>query len=369
MKKININREEFIRVLTDGSMFAGVNRVIKILDSVKLTTHSGRIKIESSSNDNSIKVYGVCLEGTEDMSFCVNPKEMLGFLSLLGDTDIELTYDEEKSAIKIKHSHGTMKSPVFAPDEFPVANTGETTPEINISTAWLANAIGSATNFVITKNIGTSLGGVNVQITEGKIIVCGADNALIYVTSTPCDNISEDFNIIIPKTAAQSVAKMLGKTGDVSICRTDNAIIVRNADFGMTCNLVDAKYPNVVALSRHKGQTKFVLPRKELLQAVRRVQGQREADETKTYINFTADGIKMMYDYPQVNKHIEETVPCECPEFSTQFTANIDYLLSALNNYDAEDVVFYHDDNERSPLFFESEGNGGLTTMLLAGYA
>lgn len=113
MKTIRIKRTEILRLLSEGSVFAGRNRAMKILNNVRITTNRCRMRVESSSEDNYIRVYGSCLEETEDVAFCINAKELSNYISLINDDDITIGVDEDKAIINIKHSNGKMNAPYY----------------------------------------------------------------------------------------------------------------------------------------------------------------------------------------------------------------------------------------------------------------
>lgn len=364
MKKININRNELLRVLSEGGVFAGRNRAITALNNIRVTTKDGRIRVESSSDNNYIKVYGVCLDGTEDMNFCISPKEITTYLKFVADPEVSLTYDEEKSVLKVKHSHGSTKTPTYDPKEFPIMNvqTASDTNVLpaNILTTWL----NTAQKFIMAKNIGTALGGVNLRATEGKLTVVGADSGLIYMSDCTFDAQS-DFNVTIPEEGAKVMATMCAGATEVELSMAENAIVIKNADFALYARLVDVKYPALHRLAGHKGQTCFTVNATSFRQAVNRIISQTAANENRIKITINANELVMCYDYPQAGKHVEEVVTCDCPNFETQVTVDVNYLLMALTNIIDEDIVFYHDDNERSPFFFESVGENFTSVILL----
>lgn len=364
MKKININRNELVRVLSDGGVFAGRNRAITALNNIRVTTKDGRIRIESSSDNNYIKVYGVCLDGTEDMSFCVSPKEITTYLKLVADPEVTLSFDEEKSMLKVKHSHGSTKTPTYDPNEFPLMNVQSVSePNVlpaNILTTWL----NTAQKFIMTKNVGTALGGVNLRASDGKLTVVGADNGLIYMSD--CNfNTNSDFNVVIPEDGTKVMAAMCAGATEVELSMAENAIIVKNEDFALYARLVDVKYPALHRLASHKGQTSFTVNATTFRQAVNRILSQTANVENRIKVAINENELVMCYDFPQEGKHVEEVVTCSCPNFETQVTVNVNYLLMALSNIADEDIVFYHDDNERSPFFFESIGENFTSVILL----
>ena len=364
MKKINIYRNELVRVLSEGGVFAGRNRAITALNNVRITTKDGRIRVESSSDNNYIKVYGVCLDGTEDMNFCISPKEITSYLKLVADPEVCLTYDEDKSILKVKHGHGSTKTPTFDPKDFPIMNiqqVSETnTLPANILTTWL----NTAQKFIMAKNIGTALGGVNLRAAEGRLTVVGADGGLIYMSECVF-NANSDFNIIIPEEGTKVMAAMCANTTEVELSMAENAIVVKNADFALYARLIDVNYPALHRLAGLKGKTCFIVNATSFRQAVNRIISQTAANENRIKIAINANELVMCYDYPQAGKHVEEVVTCDCPNFETQVTVDVNYLLMALTNIIDEDIVFYHDDNERSPFFFESIGENFTSVILL----
>lgn len=364
MKKIRINRTEFIRVLSEGGVFAGRNRAISALNNVRITTNKCRIRVESSSDNNYIKVYGVCLEGTEDMNFCVSHKELITYLNLVEDPELTLTYDEEKSMLRIKHSHGTTKSPTFSPDDFPVISVSGDMETVALPAQTLATWLSTAQQFVMQQNIGTSLGGVNLRAEENMLTVVGADSGLIYLSRCQA-TLNKDFSVIIPKEGAKVMASMCLNTSQVDLSVMDNVAVIKNEDFALYIKLIDASYPNLNSLAKHKGSSRFEVDANELSRATRRVAAQTDSLERRITVTMQNDMITLCYDFPQKGKHVEENITCQGANLETSAIVSIDYLLLVLQTNVDDKLVFYRDDNERSPFYFESASTDFDSVFLL----
>ena len=365
MKKINISRNELVRVMYDGGVLAGQTRTMPVLDNVCITTKDNRIRIESSDSANYVRSYGLC-ETTADMSFCVNAKEFASYIDLLNDESILINYDSERKQIIIEHASGEVKLPTINSDEFPVMKPIKETTRIEMPGEIFAGWLKKAGNFALKGDLGAVLEGIYIYANSKFLGVCGGEHSQIFTARMPNTDNIPDFSIVLPKKSAEIMSRMCATSKKVNLVQDENALYIRTDNTVVYSTLLSMKYPNVDSLFKQMSQRQVNIDKATLLQAIKRIESQTVKDEESLHLCCTGSVLELSYDViSEHSKYLRESVPCEgCP--FDDVIVNIKRIKNILSNYSGEKVLLYHDNSERSPFFFESRYNDSLELFLLA---
>ena len=86
---IQINRQEFLKHLTIGGAYAKLNRVLPILENVKIEINKDYINFESSDGENTIKHKYQTNTMQEDCVYIVvNYSDLVNYLKLIKDNNV-----------------------------------------------------------------------------------------------------------------------------------------------------------------------------------------------------------------------------------------------------------------------------------------
>ena len=365
MEKIKIIRSELVRVMYDGSVFAGQTRIMPVLDNVCITTKDNRIRIESSDSSNYVRSYGIC-NTTADISFCVNAKEFASYIELLNEDNILINYDSDKNQIIINHSSGEIKLPTISSDEFPVMKPIKETTKIEMPGDIFAGWLNKASNFAMKGDMGVVLEGIYIYANSEYIGVCGGEHAHIFTARIPNTDNIPDFSIVLPQKSASIMSRMCSNADKVTLVQDENALYIRTENTIVYSTLLSMKYPNVDSLFKQKSNRQVSIEKTALLQSIRRIESQIVKDSESLHLCCTGSVLELSYDVIyEHSKYLRESVPCEGCSFD-DVIVNIKRIKNILNNYNGEKVLLYHDNSERSPFFFESRYNDSLEWFLLA---
>ena len=365
MENIKINRNALVHAMYDGGVFAGKTKIMPVLDNVCITTKGNRIRIESSDRENYIRSYGFC-ETTEDMSFCVNAKELSSYIGLLNEEDITMNYDSDKKQLIIKHANGEINLPTTNASEFPVMKPMKESTKIEISGDVLAGWLTKAGNFAMKGDMGVVLEGIYIYANSKYLGVCGGDHSLIFTARIPNTDNIPDFSVVLPKTSAAIMARMCASSEKVTLVQDENALYIRTDNTIVYSLLLNMKYPNVDSLFRQMSNRQVSIEKTALLQAIKRIESQTVKDEESLHLCCTGSVLELSYDVvSEYSKYLRESVPCEgCP--FDDVIVSIKRIKNILTNYNGEKVLLYRDNSERSPFFFENRYSDSLEFFLLA---
>lgn len=365
MKKIRLDSQEFKSLLRSGSLYAGLRNTMLVLKCVKVTTRGGRIKVESTDNDNFVCVYGRTIE-SDDTCFVVNAKNFASLVSLISDDEIELLYDDSKSKLVIKHSHGKASLPTESTDDYPTIKSIVPDGTVKMSGSLLSEWLGLASNFVETTFNGSALENVNVWADSMNIGVSSGTHSLIFSAKTKNVTDAPSFSICLTSTAAQILSKICALYDELSLSYNDRAVFLQTEDCKLYSSLVDIRYPDVSVIFSKVGECKLSVDRDVLLQSLRRISCQMVKESKSLSLTSTGTSLLMTYsDGLGFDKHAEEEVPCRGDAFSTVFV-DASKFLKVVNTISSNEVYFSHADSPSAPLLFVNEYEDNKEMYLLA---
>ena len=142
--KFSFDRKGFIDALLVGGSMAGKNKVLPILECVKLNIRGEKSTISSYNGDVAI-TKRVSINSEEECSLCVNKQDLDLFIRSLTDDVIDVEYSG--NTIVIKHKKGKLSLPTFNVDDFVQPNIEKEGDAISVDSAPLLPIIIEANKF------------------------------------------------------------------------------------------------------------------------------------------------------------------------------------------------------------------------------
>lgn len=366
--KIDVDRRGFLSLLKNGSIFCGKFKNMPIIsDNVSFATRDGRIRIESTDNENTMRVYGTCsvLDG-EDVSFCASPRDMMSVLSLIGDDTVTLHVDtEDKKQVTIMHSHGKSSLPCVSADDFPALpkSDGETR-KVLFDAGLLQRWMSVALEFVDNGTLRPALTGVLVRSTDG-VVGCAASDGHKLFRSEATIGVFDDFSVIVNASAARAVTKMQND-GKIEMKICGNTVTFSGENTTLVSRLIDANFPKVDSVIPQSPEHTMTCDRAELMDSVRRLLPSSSASSMLVVVHPENNILWMTSEDFDFNKSSEETVKCECTHGLASFGIKGTTFAQVLSCFDDEKCVIKKDSDSSRPVLIErTDADGGRDTYLI----
>lgn len=352
--KLKIDKSEFMRILSEGRLFAGKSRVMPICDCVRVTSKSGYVRISSSDTTNFIQSYGAYAEGDE-MDFCINAKDFVSYISLISDNQVCMDFDEEKLMLSIKHTNGKTKFVVEKSDEFPRIPRFDPTASVTLPSSFFGRWLSVASAFAQKTSAGSVMEGIHICADSDYIRVYGSQHSQIFVGMTPNTAGLDDFGLTILPTGIDVLSRVIQQRETVTLSYNDSRLIVKSSDFALSTSLLDLKYPNVHRLLRAIGTECFSVKTESLAMAVKRIKTQYCDGFSSLHLSSNKNSLSLSYSVlSQYGKQVSEDVPVDGDALG-DVDININALSNILSACSTPYLKVYHVDNARQPVFFESE--------------
>lgn len=266
MAKITLNRSDFIKSLTIGGIFSGKNKLLPILDCVKIKVVNNRMTIVSSDKENAISKKFDIIDCDSECSFCVNYKDIYSYVSLVKSECIKLSIDE--SMVEIIHDNGSIKIPKEQIDNFPSLKIGENTTDIIIPSYVLNNWIIEGSPFVASDDLRPVMSTLYVYSKDGEIGCCATDAQSLYTGSIKYDCNNFEFNI--NKASFSAILGATKSSENINIKIGEKNVLFSSDDVSIIAQKVEGKFVNFKSVIPSYNNIAVIINKDDLFAAINR---------------------------------------------------------------------------------------------------
>ena len=329
--KFSFDRKEFIDALMVGGSMAGKNKVMPILECVKINIRRESSTISSYNGEVAI-TKRVHINSEEECSLCVNKQDLDGFIRSLTDDVIEVEYSD--NTIVLQHKKGKLSLPTFNVDDFVQPNIEKEGDTISVDSASLLPIINEASKFCgINDNLRPILSCINM-VTNGKLLeISASDSMSLYSSSIELSEEHPNFVLNLTDASIAPLKNMLGQCSLVTIINGERSFTVKSDDALLSAVKLEGRYPNVKAVIPNMDNcTRIGVNVKELTDAVKRCS--MNADKSASIVTIeskTPAFIEVSSNDMDYNKSTIEYVDCELDGTFDAFSIKYAALLNILS--------------------------------------
>lgn len=213
--RITLDKKEFVKALQVGGSFAGKNKMISILDCVKIKVGLDKLTIVSTDGENAIskKLNGIASD--EEGTFCVNKSDLVSYIRLINSDDIEININIVGKTAEVKHVKGSFTLPINSDECFPVIKSDDGV-EVTIDAALLNNWITDGKNFVANDEFRPVMNGLYVYCKDNELGCCASDGHALFTDNVPQEDMPE-FGFILNRNAFNAVCDAISSVEDVKV--------------------------------------------------------------------------------------------------------------------------------------------------------
>ena len=184
------------------------------------------------------------------------------------------------------------------------------------------------------------LTGVNVRVQGSKLRAVATDSYRLAVYRTELEApAGRDFELTLPATALQELAKLAKLAGDehLTISESGRNFVMQFASITLATRTIDGQFPEADHLIPTESQFDFSYPAETLAKSVKRV-ALLCGKTTPAVLTFNGAGLELRADTPDIGSAAE--IVDDVPHNGEPFTIglNPDFLSHALAQYGAEAV-------------------------------
>ncbi|MGE9616125.1 MAG: DNA polymerase III subunit beta [Solitalea-like symbiont of Acarus siro] len=347
--KFCISSENLLKYISGIEKAVSKNNSLPILDNFHL-----RIKdntLNRSANDlvvfASVVIPEIEIKGDEtEIEVLMNSSILIDTLRRLPKQEIifSIETNEDTASTEIAAIQGKYKIPSKPANGYPNIPV-EKDPDqiIQIESKIFKSAI-SKTEFAISNNDAkAALTGLYFKLISGTgfdFVATDAHKLVRYTVFNTTIDRNEGF--IIPKktlSLLESVYKTnLCNTDYLLLCQLKNYCIIELGPYKLACRLIDDVFPNYEAIVPKNNHNKLIIDRKELFEALRRIELYANHATYQAKFNISANTLTLSSEDIDFNSHATESLNCTYTGDDLEIGFNAKYLIEILDKRDSREV-------------------------------
>jgi len=263
------------------------------------------------------------------------PARLLGdTVKSLSDAPVEFEADRAQAQIRCAAYEGALR--LLPTEDFPGLQEPAGT-RVTVEAGALAEAVGQVARGASRDEARPVLTGVLVEISREGVVMAATDSYRLAVRELVATADGEG-RAIVPERALSEAGRAAAtdEKAQVEILVDESQVSFRVGRLNLTSRLIEGEFPNFRQLLPEMHESRLVVSRQQLLDAVRRV-GLLARDTTPVRLEFNALGVKLSSSSPDLGQAVE-TVEARYEGEDLTVAFNPQYLIDGLTASVGESV-------------------------------
>lgn len=288
--KLFINKDKFIKALTELSSIIKDNSIRPVISGAKLDAFNGKVKLTGTTLEFSY-ITQIDAEVNEGGSVAFKIPLVLEYIKLLDEETLEITVDENKLTI-----HRAEFS-ILNVDDYPVIEKIQGETLFNLSGEKLVNAFEMVKFSAFPTLDNLAINSIRLSCEEDKMQFISTDSYRLthYIENNPCSMTKE---ISIPLESISVICKLLkGELEEAVASISGEVFTLEWNDTFISTRLIEMPFPEYRAIFKNMTHSKTIeLNTGEFKKAIKKVMTvARRNQETKngSYMDFKGNKLTM----------------------------------------------------------------------------
>lgn len=359
--KIKINKNDFIKALQIGGAFAGNNKINAMLFNVKIKVAGDKLTVVSTDNENAISKRINVIDSDSDVTFCVDPKDLMAYIKLIHEDSVEIIINDKVA--EIKHAKGSFTLPVDDDADFPTIKSDEESIDLTMSASLLNNWIIDGRLFVASDELRPIMNCIYIYGKEGELGCCATDGHAMFMDSVYDGNTTE-FSFVINKNAFSPICNAIANVEEVKIKVGGKNVMFVADGVSIIARQVEGRFPNFKSVVPKDNNIEIKVVRKDMLNALTRCTVGVNKSSMLTKVNVDGFNMEISGNDIDYNKKTVEYLPVES-DGNIAIGFNYSFLMKTLNAVTTENVVMKMKDSSRASIFKEDNDDSGKLIVLM----
>lgn len=365
--QIEVNRKDFISALNVGGSMAGRVKAIPILEDVKITIKGTSAVISSFDNETAITKRTYIVSSTEDVMFCINPRNLVNILKTIKDENVSLHVIE--NVCTVVHSKGEATLPVEPAIDFPSPAKEKDAQAVTLPCENLFEWFKRAKVFVASgekADLRPVLGGIYFYIENGEVGVASSDSFKFFHDRMMVDELrGVTVDALITPRSIDAILEVVNGNETVEVSFGKKSIVFKVADAMVMSRLIEGAYPKFKVVFDRPYPIEVKIGREEFAESVSRATLSANVASMLLKLTIEPSG-KILIDSEDLfaQRKTHEEVACEVEGGSLEIGFKGSSLTDCLNTMDGETLVVSFNDYRSPAMFKESDGSAKAAVCL-----
>jgi DNA polymerase-3 subunit beta len=332
--QLTCSKDDLVGALGVVSRAVSTRGAVQVLSGVLLQASAGSLELAATDMELSLRTrIDASVDGEGAV---VLPGKLIADLArLLPADEVSIVYRPEDGTAEIRSGSYTSRLNVFAAEDFPRLPSVDV-PLQGIAAPSLLATIERVSRSASRDESRPVLTGILVRFETDKLVMAATDSYRLSVKETLLEHPGPELEAIIPARALGELARIAGGAESLQLGVNENHVVFGAGDAWLTTRRIDGQFPNVRQLLPETFEVVLDLPRKELLDIVRRagVMAQRNAPLRLRF----AEGELTVSAQSQDVGETRESLPAGYTGDPLEIGFNADFLREGLESVDADTV-------------------------------
>jgi DNA polymerase-3 subunit beta len=318
-------------------------QVLSVLSNIYLEAVDNSLVIKAS-DANVFFHTKVPISIKEEGKTMVKADTLLGILNVIPDGEIEFDHADIKMLIKPNFKKVKFSLNTIHTDQFPEFEASAGAVNFEMPLLDFKSMIKQTIFSVSDDQTRYFMNGVFFEKSDNKFIMVATDGRRMAYAEKSIDGSVDDFGgIIIPDKILNLILKHSSDEGNILVSIKDNMIFVSFGSFHFSSKLIEGQFPNYRRVIPENLLYKFIVNRKEVLDAFKRVALLIEKKNKRLFFKLSKNSLSIVTDDTDTGM-AEEDVECEYDGEDVIIAFNYEYVEDPFKIMLEDNVCFCFSD-------------------------
>ena len=353
--------------LNTNSLRNALTKILSVVEkkSTQPILSYALIEVESnylilSATDTEIHAQvKVPIQSTENISFCVNAKNLFDILKELPDSELSLKLENNSNIVNLINGDIHYSLLIYSANDFPRLKPKQNKYNLTLKSDELLNMISKTSHAISNDETRMYLNGIFFQEIDLKLRAVATDGHRLSLSEMNVDNNSIDTlvnGIIVPKKGVAELKRMAESfiDGEIKLTVDESFIYASTLDeYFLSIRLIARDYPKYQAVIPSKTSFKITTDRDSLFDAVKRIKIMSNEKSNQIRVNIKEKELTLMANHPSLGK-AKEKIDITYSGKEMEIGFNAKYLIDTLSTLNEGDISIELN-NELSPVIIKSQ--------------
>ncbi|HLM33367.1 MAG TPA: DNA polymerase III subunit beta [Gaiellaceae bacterium] len=333
--KLACQRDELVAKLAVVARAVSSRTAVQILAGVLLRAEDGQLHL--AATDMELSLRSSLEANVEQEGSAVVPGRLLVDLArLLPAEEVHIEHKPEEGTVLVVCGSATYRLHTYAAEDFPRLPEVESAPTFSVAADVLLSTVAQVARAASRDESRPVLTGILARFERGTLVMAATDSYRLAVKHTSLGESEQELEAIVPARALTELGRIAADAGEVEIAVHENQLVFHVRDVVLTTRRIDGQFPNYKQLLPETFEHVVTLPRRELLDVVRRasVMAQRN---TPLRLRFSEGELRVSAQTQDVGE-ASESLPVGWEGDAVEIGFNAEFLREGLESVHSEDV-------------------------------
>lgn len=343
--KLSCTKGNLCQGLSITSHIGTKNVNLPILNNVLLKADQGGLKLISTNLEIALtcSIRGKLEQAGE---YTIPSKLFYEFVNLLPDERVDMDLHDDGLFISCAKAKTTIKG--IAPSEFPLIPPVEGQVKFTINVSDLKKALSQTLFATAINEARPELTGVYMKFKDGKLTMAATDSYRLSEVKIKASSQEGEHDVIVPQRTLSELNRIFSVFKDdveasesVIVELANNQIVFRYASVELISRTIEGVYPDYRQIIPQNHETKIVVDRKDLQQAIKSVSLFSKLGLFDIKMTASPDGNLTLFAQDATRGKNDVSIVGEITGKENTIALNYRYILDGLNAIMSEKVEIH----------------------------